>query len=117
MLLWYDTNRRPRPNSVFSAAASDGETSGPNGMPARMIRLDAVETPMGLSSRSPLGLVLRVCAANGHLDCVVCSSGKLYEKSLLRDGSLARLMSSAVGATSTGAPTDPLRISLASQVR
>ena len=77
MLLWYAAKRRPRPCAVFPEAASAAETSGPNGIPRRRIRRFSVDVLMGGPSRSARGLVLRVCAAKGHLSCVFGSSGKL----------------------------------------
>ena len=55
-------------------------------------------------SRSFRGYVFRVCAAKGHLSCVVKSPGKAYSKSLLRFSSAPSFGSSAVGARSMGAP-------------
>jgi hypothetical protein len=100
MLLWYDTNRRPRGAFVFLVLLSFGETSGPNAMPRRMIGMSP--------KKSVLGLVLMICAAKGQF----CIDPRSWLKELL--GSAMPTLSSS-GDRTTGVPMHHHRTRYSSQ--
>jgi hypothetical protein len=100
MLLWYDTNSRPRGAFVFLVLLSFGETSGPNAMPRRMIGMSP--------KKSVLGLVLMICAAKGQF----CIDPRSWLKELL--GSAVPTLSSS-GDRTTGVPMHHHRTRYSSQ--